>query len=237
MGLLDLALGGTKGDDGKRTKWGYGSGENRVSALQDMLNGGGAGRAGDTFQGGPVSELLNTIGVRTMGYRDRLAARQAAPARASGGGVGAKPPRNFDTLSNAGSPSFRAGRDVMSTVRANAGSPSFRAGRDVISATPAVPTTAQTPPPASINDFLEFVYGGRSAPAAAPAAAPTGVGISEPYVPVARPTAWTSPVDQKLDANNARINEINRRMIEMQLPLHLRNTYGIPTWQFYMSQN
>ena len=94
MGLLQLALGGTKGDDGKRTKWGYGSGENRVSALQDMLDGGGAGRAGDTFQGGPVSGLLNTIGVRPMGYRDRLAARQAAPAPApaAGGGASANPP-------------------------------------------------------------------------------------------------------------------------------------------------
>lgn len=80
MGLLDLALGGTKDDQGNRTKWGYGEGENRVSAFRDMFDGGGAGRSGDRFQGGPLSGALNTIGIRPAGYRDRLAAREAMPA-------------------------------------------------------------------------------------------------------------------------------------------------------------
>ena len=47
--------------------------------LIDMLNGGGAGRAGDTFEGGPLSGLLNSLGIRPMGYQDRLAAAQAMP--------------------------------------------------------------------------------------------------------------------------------------------------------------
>lgn len=47
--------------------------------LIDMLNGGGAGRAGQTFEGGPLSGLLNSLGVRPMGYQDRLAAARPMP--------------------------------------------------------------------------------------------------------------------------------------------------------------
>jgi hypothetical protein len=47
--------------------------------LIDMLNGGGAGRAGDTFEGGPLSGLLNSLGIRPMGYQDRLAAARPMP--------------------------------------------------------------------------------------------------------------------------------------------------------------
>jgi hypothetical protein len=52
--------------------YGYGEGEDRVSALRDMLDGGGRGQYGDTFQGGPLSGLLNAIGVRPLGYNDRM---------------------------------------------------------------------------------------------------------------------------------------------------------------------
>lgn len=68
-----------------RPKWGYtdASGQ-KVTALRDMFDGGGAGRSGDTFQGGgSISALANALGIRPMGYRERMAARQAAPA---GGG-------------------------------------------------------------------------------------------------------------------------------------------------------
>lgn len=54
--------------------FGYGEGEDRVSALRDMLDGGGRGQAGPTFEGGPLSGLLNAIGVRPMGYADTMAA-------------------------------------------------------------------------------------------------------------------------------------------------------------------
>lgn len=52
-------------------------------SLRDMFDGGGAGRAGKTFEGGPLSGLLNTLGIRPMGYRDRLEdARPIAPPAA-----------------------------------------------------------------------------------------------------------------------------------------------------------
>jgi hypothetical protein len=50
--------------------------------LRDMFDGGGAGMAGQTFEGGPLSGVLNTLGVKPIGYEDRMAqARpQARPA-------------------------------------------------------------------------------------------------------------------------------------------------------------
>lgn len=47
--------------------------------LIDMLDGGGAGRSGDTFEGGPLSNFLNDIGIRPMGYQDRLSAARPMP--------------------------------------------------------------------------------------------------------------------------------------------------------------
>lgn len=52
--------------------------------LIDMLDGGGAGRSGDTFEGGPLSGFLNSLGIRPMGYQDRLSAAQPAPRPMSG---------------------------------------------------------------------------------------------------------------------------------------------------------
>lgn len=57
--------------------------------LLDMLDGGGAGRAGPTFEGGPLSEFLNKLGIKPAGYRDRLA--EARPM-ARPAGPGAAPP-------------------------------------------------------------------------------------------------------------------------------------------------
>lgn len=51
----------------------------KYRGLIDMLNGGGAGRAGDTFEGGPLSNFLNDLGVRPMGYQDRLSAARLMP--------------------------------------------------------------------------------------------------------------------------------------------------------------
>jgi hypothetical protein len=44
-------------------------------SLRDMFDGGGAGKSGDTFQGGPFSGMLNTMGVKPLGYY----ARQSKP--------------------------------------------------------------------------------------------------------------------------------------------------------------
>ena len=40
--------------------------------LQDMIDGGGAGMAGDTFQGGAMSDIANRLGIRPAGYNDRM---------------------------------------------------------------------------------------------------------------------------------------------------------------------
>ena len=58
--------------------------------LLDMLDGGGAGRAGERFEGGPLSGLLNMLGIRPMGYRDRLQ-QQATMGTSSGGGYAPSP--------------------------------------------------------------------------------------------------------------------------------------------------
>jgi hypothetical protein len=41
--------------------------EKRYLGLLDMLNGGGPGQAGPEFMGGPLSGLLNALGIRPMG--------------------------------------------------------------------------------------------------------------------------------------------------------------------------
>jgi hypothetical protein len=60
--------------------------DGRYLGLLDMLDGGGAGRAGQTFEGGPLSGLMNALGIRPMGYMDRLA-QQQPPMRPAGLGV------------------------------------------------------------------------------------------------------------------------------------------------------
>lgn len=60
--------------------WGYGEGDQRVGALRDMLDGGGRGRAGQRFEGGMLANLANALGIRPLGYQDRLAAAQQQPS-------------------------------------------------------------------------------------------------------------------------------------------------------------
>ena len=42
-----------------------------VSAFRDMINGGGAGMEGPKFEGGPISGLLNMVGIKPLGYKGR----------------------------------------------------------------------------------------------------------------------------------------------------------------------
>lgn len=63
--------------------------------LIDMLDGGGAGRSGQTFEGGPLSNFLNSLGIRPMGYQDRLSAARPMPRpmpMVSGAPTPAQPP-------------------------------------------------------------------------------------------------------------------------------------------------
>lgn len=64
--------------------------DGRYLGLLDMLDGGGAGRAGQTFEGGPLSGLLNALGIRPMGYMDRLR-QQPPPMRPAGLGIAPSP--------------------------------------------------------------------------------------------------------------------------------------------------
>ena len=48
-------------------------------SLLDMFDGGGAGASGSEFKGGPISGLLNRIGVKPHGYRDRTASMGSMP--------------------------------------------------------------------------------------------------------------------------------------------------------------
>ena len=63
---------------------------------RDMVNGGGFGAAGDTFRGGPYGGLfggiLNAVGVRPMGYADRMADSQSALNGAMAGVAAYRPP-------------------------------------------------------------------------------------------------------------------------------------------------
>lgn len=82
FGPVGGLLGGLIGQNMGRGGYGYTDAMgNQVSAGMDMFDGGGRGMAGDTFQGGPFSGLLNALGVRPRGYD----ARQAAMASAEQG--------------------------------------------------------------------------------------------------------------------------------------------------------
>jgi hypothetical protein len=90
FGPIGGILGGILGNQMGRGRYGYTDAQgNRVSAARDMVDGGGPGRYGDRFQGGPVSGLLNAVGARPAGYRARqeaagpdmgMAEAMAAPA-------------------------------------------------------------------------------------------------------------------------------------------------------------
>jgi hypothetical protein len=60
-------------------------------SMADMFDGGGAGRAGQRFEGGAMSDFLNDIGVKPYGYYDRMKAvrPQMRPAGLLGGGSAA----------------------------------------------------------------------------------------------------------------------------------------------------
>ena len=69
---------------------------------RDAFNGGGWGRSGDTFKGGPyggaIGGLLNMAGVRPMGYADRLAGSEQAMRDAMAGVANYQAPRFEQTI-------------------------------------------------------------------------------------------------------------------------------------------
>ena len=65
--------------------------EGQYLGLLDMLDGGGPGRAGQTFEGGPLSAFLNMLGIKPLGYNKRLSEARPA-ARPTGYGYHPAPP-------------------------------------------------------------------------------------------------------------------------------------------------
>lgn len=85
-GPIGGLLGGLIGGGGLRG-WGYDDAQgNRVSSFRDMFDGGGRGRFGDTFQGGLLSNVANRVGIRPMGYADRMAGGGGMDAMQGGAG-------------------------------------------------------------------------------------------------------------------------------------------------------
>jgi hypothetical protein len=59
--------------------------QQKFLGLLDMLDGGGAGRSGQTFEGGPLSGFLNALGVRPQGYQERMEQERMMPRPMMGG--------------------------------------------------------------------------------------------------------------------------------------------------------
>jgi len=53
--------------------------DKRFLGLMDMIDGGGMGRSGQAFEGGPLSSFLNSLGIRPRGYMDRLEEARPMP--------------------------------------------------------------------------------------------------------------------------------------------------------------
>jgi hypothetical protein len=73
--------------------------QQKFLGLLDMLDGGGAGRSGQTFEGGPLSGFLNALGVRPQGYQERME-REREPMYLAG------PPSRPTPMYSAGPPSM-----------------------------------------------------------------------------------------------------------------------------------
>jgi hypothetical protein len=70
--------------------------DKKFLGLLDMLDGGGAGRAGSEFEGGIFSQLLNSLGIRPLGSGRAMATSPRPMPRPPG--LGAPPPRPAPTL-------------------------------------------------------------------------------------------------------------------------------------------
>jgi len=83
-----------------------GGGGGGFTGLRDMVNGGGPGAAGPTFQGGPTAMALNTLGVRPLGSGPAAPGLQYAPPTAPTPSVYSENPGGF----GGGAPAAAGGR-------------------------------------------------------------------------------------------------------------------------------
>ena len=89
--------------------YGYGSGDQRVNAVVDMINGGGQGRAGQQFEGGGLLSMLGNAFAQPYGAEAR-----GAQAPASSMAPMARPA------------SFATAMPIQSTMPAQAPMPAFQ---------------------------------------------------------------------------------------------------------------
>jgi hypothetical protein len=135
--------------------------DQRYQGLLDMLNGGGAGQAGQTFEGGGLSGLLNSLGIRPMGYRDRLAEARPQP----------NPMMMTPTVSTMGAPpvadnfAYVAGRpDVPQAGMPNAAVPDQIAEILRMLGIGPQPSAMSTPPMGSMGGDYDPMYRGALLP-------------------------------------------------------------------------
>jgi hypothetical protein len=136
----------------------------RYQGLLDLINGGGAGQAGQTFEGGALSGLLNSLGIRPMGYRDRLAEARPAP----------NPMMMEPTVSTMGAPpatgnyAYVAGRpDVPQAGMPNAAVPDQIAELLRLLGIGQQPYAMSTPPMGSMGGNYDPMYRGAMVPPSA----------------------------------------------------------------------
>jgi hypothetical protein len=99
------------------------------TGLLDIFNGGGAGASGQRFEGGFLSGLLNDLGIKPLGYRDRMEAMQStrpqlrpqAPAQ----------PMQYSGRGGAGMPSQPMQGSGMTPANAYAPQPNMTAGQPI----------------------------------------------------------------------------------------------------------
>lgn len=64
--------------------------QKRFLGLMDMIDGGGMGRSGKTFEGGPLSGFFNALDIRPAGYMQRMQA-EAMPRYMAGPAPATRP--------------------------------------------------------------------------------------------------------------------------------------------------
>lgn len=99
--------------------YGYGSGDQRVNAVVDMINGGGKGRAGQQFEGGGLLSMLGNAFAQPYGAEARGAQPYGAEAR------GAQAPAS-SMAPIAGPASFATHTPIQSSMPAPVQMPMFQ---------------------------------------------------------------------------------------------------------------
>lgn len=123
---------------------GYGytdSGGEKIAALIDMINGGGAGRAGQEFEGGGILSLIANLLASPYGSQARGAASPATAPRPTARPAGGAPAPAQAPVNAPPSPALPSDPALMASEMLP---PSF-AGRPEMGATPSAPATRTSP--------------------------------------------------------------------------------------------